>query len=81
MSVKLTIISEMQKVAKEHDQTLAPLTEDLVLIDVYSTGLITRGTADVAAYRRVFDMYDSRAVTAIVSSMVIGSPNTLRSRR
>jgi acyl carrier protein len=33
MSVKLTIISEMQKVAKEHDQTLAPLTDDLVLID------------------------------------------------
>ena len=34
MSVKLRIISEMQKVAKEHDQTLAPLNDDLVLIEL-----------------------------------------------
>jgi acyl carrier protein len=33
MSVKLRIMSEMEKVAKEHDRILAPLTDDLVLID------------------------------------------------
>ena len=33
MSVKLKIMSEMEKVAKEHDQTLAPLTDDLVLLE------------------------------------------------
>ena len=33
MSVKLTIMSEMEKVAKEQKRTLAPLSDDLVLID------------------------------------------------
>jgi len=33
MSVKLTIMSEMEKVAKEQNRTLAPLNDDLVLID------------------------------------------------
>lgn len=33
MSVKSKILSEMEKVAKDHNRTLAPLTDDLVLID------------------------------------------------
>ncbi len=33
MSVKLRIISEIEKVAKEYSQTLAPLVDDLVLVD------------------------------------------------
>ena len=33
MSVKLTIMSEMEKVAKEQNKTLAPLRDDLVLIE------------------------------------------------
>ena len=33
MSVKLRIMSEMKKVADEHEQTLATLTDDLVLIE------------------------------------------------
>ena len=33
MTMKLTIISEMQKVAEEQHKTLAPLSEDLVLLD------------------------------------------------
>ena len=33
MSVQLTIMSEMEKVAKEQNRTLAPLSDDLVLID------------------------------------------------
>jgi acyl carrier protein len=33
MSVKSTILAEMEKVAKEQDKTLAPLTDDLVLIN------------------------------------------------
>lgn len=33
MTVKLTIMSEMQQIAKEQDKHLAPLTDDLVLLD------------------------------------------------
>lgn len=33
MSVRLRIMSEIEKVAKEHNRTLAPLTDDLVLLD------------------------------------------------
>jgi acyl carrier protein len=33
MTMKLTIISEMQKVAEEQRKTLVPLTEDVVLLD------------------------------------------------
>ena len=33
MSVKLTIMSEMEKVAKEQNRTLSPLSDDLVLIN------------------------------------------------
>ena len=33
MTVKLTIMSEMQKVAEEQHKTLVPLSEDLVLLD------------------------------------------------
>jgi len=33
MTVKLTIMSEMQKIAQEQDKELAPLRDDLVLLD------------------------------------------------
>ena len=33
MTVKLTIMSEMRKIAKEHDKQLAPLSDDLVLLE------------------------------------------------
>jgi acyl carrier protein len=33
MSVRSKIIAEIERVAKEYDQRLAPLTDDLVLID------------------------------------------------
>ena len=33
MLVRLRIMSEIEKVAKEHNRTLAPLTDDLVLLD------------------------------------------------
>jgi acyl carrier protein len=33
MAVRLTIISEMQQIAKEQEKQLAPLTDDLVLLD------------------------------------------------
>ena len=33
MTMKLTIMSEMQKVAEEQHKTLVPLSEDLVLLD------------------------------------------------
>lgn len=33
MLVRLRIMSEIEKVAKEHNRTLAPLTDDLILLD------------------------------------------------
>jgi len=33
MTTKLTILAEMRKVAEEQAKTLAPLTDDLVLLD------------------------------------------------
>jgi len=33
MSIKLTITTEIEKVAKEYNRTLAPLTDDLILVD------------------------------------------------
>ena len=33
MTVKLTIMSEMQQIAQEQDKELAPLSDDLVLLD------------------------------------------------
>jgi acyl carrier protein len=33
MTVKLTIMSEMQQIAQEQEKELAPLSDDLVLVD------------------------------------------------
>jgi acyl carrier protein len=33
MTVKLTIMSEMRKIAKEQEKELAPLSDDLVLLE------------------------------------------------
>jgi acyl carrier protein len=33
MNIKETILSEMRKIAKEQDKHIAPLTDDLVLLD------------------------------------------------
>ena len=33
MTVKLTIMSEMQKIAQEQEKELAPLSDDLVLLE------------------------------------------------
>ena len=33
MTVKLTIMTEMQRIAREQDKELAPLHDDLVLLD------------------------------------------------
>jgi acyl carrier protein len=33
MTVKLTIMSEMERIAQEQDKELAPLSDDLVLLD------------------------------------------------
>ncbi len=46
MSVKLTIMHEMQEVAREHGKTLAPLKDDLVLVD---SGLDSLGFAVLVA--------------------------------
>jgi len=39
--------------------------DDLVVIDVYNTGLTARGRTDVANYRHVFDRFERQAVTDI----------------
>ena len=46
MSVKLTILEQMEQVAREHGKILAPLNEDLVLADC---GLDSLGFAVLVA--------------------------------
>ena len=46
MSIKLTIMDQMQQIAREHGKTLAPLRDDLVLLD---SGLDSLGFAVLVA--------------------------------
>jgi acyl carrier protein len=46
MSIKLTITDQMKQIAREHGKTLAPLTDDLVLLD---SGLDSLGFAVLVA--------------------------------
>lgn len=46
MSVKLTIIGQMEEIAREHGKILAPLRDDLVLLD---SGLDSLGFAVLVA--------------------------------
>lgn len=46
MSTKLTIIDQMQQVAREHGKTLAPIDDDLALLD---SGLDSLGIAVLVA--------------------------------
>ena len=46
MSIKLTIIQQMEQIAREHGKILAPLKEDLVLADC---GLDSLGFAVLVA--------------------------------
>ena len=46
MSMKLTIMDLMQQIAREHGKTLAPLRDDLVLLD---SGLDSLGFAVLVA--------------------------------
>jgi acyl carrier protein len=46
MSIKLTIMDQMKQIAREHGKTLAPLSDDLVLLD---SGLDSLGFAVLVA--------------------------------
>ena len=46
MSVKLTIMDEMKEIAREHNKNLAPLRDDLVLLE---SGLDSLGFAVLVA--------------------------------
>lgn len=46
MSIKLTIVDQMKQIAREHGKTLAPLSDDLVLLD---SGLDSLGFAVLVA--------------------------------
>jgi acyl carrier protein len=46
MSIKLTITDQMKQIAREHSKTLAPLSDDLVLLD---SGLDSLGFAVLVA--------------------------------
>ena len=46
MSIKLTIIEQMKEIAREHGKRLAPLTDDLALLD---SGLDSLGFAVLVA--------------------------------
>jgi transcriptional regulator with XRE-family HTH domain len=40
------------------------LDETMVILDVFNTGILTRGRQDIAGYRRVFDVFEAHAVPA-----------------
>ena len=44
--IKLTIIDQMERIAREHEKTLAPLNDDLVLLE---SGLDSLGFAVLVA--------------------------------
>ena len=46
MSMKSTIVTEIEKIAKEHNRSLAPLTDDLILLE---SGLDSLGFAVLVA--------------------------------
>ncbi|HTH35743.1 MAG TPA: acyl carrier protein [Xanthobacteraceae bacterium] len=46
MSIKLTIMEQMKEIAREHGKRLAPLTDDLALLD---SGLDSLGFAVLVA--------------------------------
>jgi acyl carrier protein len=46
MSIKLTIMDQMTQIAREHGKRLAPLRDDLVLLD---SGLDSLGFAELVA--------------------------------
>ena len=46
MSIKLTIMDQMKQIAREHNKTLAPLSDDLVLLE---SGLDSLGFAVLVA--------------------------------
>lgn len=46
MSIKLTIVEQMKEIAREHGKRLAPLTDDLALLD---SGLDSLGFAVLVA--------------------------------
>jgi acyl carrier protein len=69
MSIKATIISEMQRIAKEEDKTLPPLTDDLVLLQ---SGLDSLGIAILVAR-----LEESLGVDPFTNSDDISYPVTL----
>jgi acyl carrier protein len=64
MSIKLTIMDLMQRIAREHGKTLAPLRDDLVLLD---SGLDSLGFAVLVA--RLEDMLGIDPFTAAEDAM------------
>ena len=64
MSVKLTIIDQMEEIAREHGKILAPLRDDLVLLD---SGLDSLGFAVLVA--RLEDTLGSDPFTAAEDAM------------
>ena len=70
MSVRLTIMSEIEKVAKEQNRKLAPLTDDLALFD---SGLDSLCIAIIVAR-----LEDELGVDPFTTSENIDFPVTLR---
>ena len=64
MSIKLTIMDMMKEIAREHNKTLAPLRDDLVLLD---SGLDSLGFAVLVA--RLEDMLGIDPFTAAEDAM------------
>jgi acyl carrier protein len=64
VSIKLTILDQMKRVAREHNRTLAPLRDDLVLLE---SGLDSLGFAVLVA--RLEDVLGIDPFTAAEDAM------------
>jgi acyl carrier protein len=69
MSVRLKIMSAIEKVAREHDRPLAPLTDDLVLLE---SGLDSLSLAVI-----VVRLEDELMVDPFTNTNVVDFPVTL----
>ncbi|MFC7532283.1 helix-turn-helix domain-containing protein [Actinoplanes sp. GCM10030250] len=64
-NVHLAVIEEGVPVDLPPLHGFTLLDDTLVVIDVYNTGLITRGRNDVGRYRQVFDLFRSNATEEV----------------
>jgi transcriptional regulator with XRE-family HTH domain len=61
-NVSITVVPDGAPAAVPLLHGFTLFDDDLVLVDLYNTGLLSHGPQDVASYRRVFDLVEQHAV-------------------